>query len=311
VTPTLARLSLVGATASWGLTFTANHELLKVLPPTHITVLRFLVVSAVLGAVLAARSELRPRFSGREWALMLVCGLLSVPGAQLALTYGQRFLSPAMSGLVVATGPAFTAALAVVLLRERLGLRKWSGIALASVGAAVVVLFTTGTGTDLTVRNPAGAALVVVAQLCWAGYTVLSKRLVARHAPVTTVSVAVLVGTVAMAPFAPAALRAGADLGGSELLWLLHLVVFGTVVPYLIWFNALRHLPANETAVFMFLVPLFAVGWSAVLLGERPAILGIVGGLTIVAGVAVTQAPARWSRTREADRQPVPEVQAP
>jgi drug/metabolite transporter (DMT)-like permease len=300
-----ARALLVLATASWGLTFVANHELLEELSPAHITSLRFSVVSLALGTLVAAVPRLRPRLSRRDVGLLVVGGLFAVPGAQLALTQGQQYLSPAMSGLVVATGPAFISLLAIWFLGERLGGLRWGGVALAFSGAAVVILFTTGAGTDLVVRNPWGGALVALAQLCWASYTVLSKNLVARHAPVAVVTVAVCCGTLFLLPALPGALAAAATVPPRTFLWLGHLALFGTVVPYLIWFTALRQLPANETAAFMFLVPLCAVGWSVTLLGERPAALGILGGLAIVAGVAITQFAPR-PRTQAGDHQARP-----
>lgn len=291
-----ARGLLVVATASWGLTFVANHELLEELSPIHITVLRFGVVSLALGTLVSTVPRLRPRFSRGELGVLALGGLFAVPGAQLSLTQGQQYLSPAMSGLVVATGPAFISLLATWFLGERLGGRRWSGVALAFVGAAVVILFATGAGTELVVRNPSGAALVALAQLCWAAYTVLSKDLVGRHPPVTVVSVAVCVGTLFLLPALPDALAAAASLPSESFLWLAHLAMFGTVIPYLIWFSALRQLPANETAAFMFLVPLCAVGWSVALLGERPAPLGLLGGVAIIAGVALTQFSPRSPR---------------
>lgn len=294
---------LVLATASWGLTFVANHELLAELSPAHITVLRFGVVSLALGTLVAAVPSLRPRLSRREFGVLLLGGLFAVPGAQLALTQGQQYLSPAMSGLVVATGPAFISLLATWFLGERLGAHRWSGVGLAFAGAATVILFATGAGTELVVRNPWGGALVVLAQLCWASYTVLSKDLVARHAPITIVSVAVCCGTLFLLPALPSALAAAATVPARSFLWLAHLALFGTVVPYLIWFTALRQLPANETAAFMFLIPLCAVGWSIGLLGERPAALGLLGGVAIIAGVAITQFA---SRTRPATPDPGP-----
>ena len=302
MTPTGARLALVVGTAAWGLTFTANHRLLEVLPPEHITVLRFLLVSLILLTVVASRPALRPRLAGRDWLLVAVCGVLAVPGAQLALTHGQRFLSPAMSGLVVAAGPAFAAVLAALFLAERLIRRSWVGIAIAFAGAALIIVATSG-DDGLTVRNPVGAALVGAAQLAWAGYTVLSKQLVIRLHPITLVTLAVVAGTLAMVPALPGALRATGSLEPVHWLWLAHLVVLGTVVPYLVWSLALRLLPANETAVFMFLVPLFALAWSTLLVGERPATIGLVGGLAILVGVALTQSaqhplrlPGRWAR---------------
>lgn len=289
MTPNAARLLLLLAAALWGMTFVANHELLLHLAPEQIVVTRFTIVASMFLAILAARPELRPRFTRREWAVMLVCGLLAVPGAQLSLTHGQQYLSPAMSGLVVATGPAFAAVLAVAFLRERLTPRQLVGIVLAFCGAAVVILFTSGTGTDLTVRNPWGAALVATAQLSWAAYTVISKRIAQNHAPVTAVAMAVVLGTLLMTPAVPSALRTLPSLPVSGWLWFLHLAVLGTVVPYLIWFTSLRYLDANETVVFMFLIPLFAVTWSALILGERPAPLGLLGGVGILIGVSLTQ----------------------
>lgn len=308
MTPTIARLLLLLAAALWGMTFVANHELLLHLDPHQIVITRFTIVSTMFLVILAARPSLRPHFTRREWAIMLACGLLAVPGAQLSLTHGQRFLSPAMSGLVVATGPAFAAVLAVVFLRERLAPRQLIGIVLAFCGAAVVILFTSGTGTELTIRNPWGAALVATAQLAWASYTVISKRIAQQHAPVTAVAMAVILGTVLMSPAAPDALRALPALPISGWLWFLHLAVLGTVVPYLIWFTSLKYLDANETVVFMFLVPLFAVTWSAVLLGERPAVIGLLGGIGILVGVALTQhislASLRRRRRRPSTRPP-------
>jgi drug/metabolite transporter (DMT)-like permease len=289
VTRVWARLALVVGTAMWGLTFTANHQLLRTLTPAEITALRFAMVGAVLVTLLVARPALRPRFTRRQWLVVMVCGVLAVPGAQLALTHGQQYLSPSMSGLVAAAGPAFAALLAVVVLAERLRPRGWLGIVIAFLGSATVVVFTSGAGTDLTVHNPAGAALVALAQLCWAGYTVLSKRLVRSSAPLTVVATAVLIGVLTMAPAAPGAVRAVGGLAVTDWGWLVHLAVLGTLLPYIIWSTALRHLQANETAVFMFLIPLFAGIWSAVLLGERPSAVGLVGGAAIVVGVALTQ----------------------
>lgn len=310
MTPRTARASLLVATASWGLTFIANHQLLHVVTPPTITLLRFGLVSCLLGLVIVATPSLRPRFTGREWALLAVCGVLAVPGSQLALTHGQRFLSPAMSGLVVATGPAFAAVLAVAFLGERLTRRARYGIGLAFVGAAVVIVFATGTGTDLTVRNPAGAALVALAQLCWAAFTVLSKGLVTRHPPITVMGVTVILGTLALLPFAPVVAGEMSHLDGGHALWFVHLAVFGTAVPYLIWGSALRPLAANETAVFMFLIPLFAVAWSALLVGERPAAVGLLGGCAIVAGVMLTQVVDRRPSPRGGSS-PAPEVPPP
>jgi drug/metabolite transporter (DMT)-like permease len=60
-------------------------------------------------------------------------------------------------------------------------------------------------------------------------------------------------------------------------------------VPYLLWFNGLRTLTVNAATPFMYLVPVFATGWTVVFLGEAPTGVTLVGGLLVLCGVGLTQ----------------------
>jgi drug/metabolite transporter (DMT)-like permease len=284
-----ARALLVVAALLWGSSFVANHQLLVVLAPVHMIVLRFMVVTGVLLAIGGARAGRGPRLTRADLAILAVLGVMAVPGTQLTLVTGQRFLSPAMSGLVAAVGPAFSATLAWIFLRERTSRRARVGVAIAVLGVAGVVLLASGTGTDLTVRDPRGAALVPLAQVAWAGYTVLSRSFAGRHAPLRTLTLAMACGTFVMLPALPGALRAADGMTLVHWWWIVHLAVLGTVLPYLIWVSALVHLPAAETAAFMFLVPIAAIVWSALVIGERPSAVGLAAGAVVLVGVALTQ----------------------
>ena len=284
-----ARLLLVLAAALWGSSFVANHQLLAVLSPKHIIVLRFMVVTGLLLAIGGARIGRSPRLTRTDVLTLVALGLLAVPGTQLTLVTGQRFLSPAMSGLVAAVGPAFAATLAWMFLRERTSRRAMAGVVIAVLGVAGVVILASGTGTALTIRDPLGAALVPLAQVSWASYTVLSRSFAGQQAPLRTLTLAMASGTLVMLPFLPGAVTAAQDITLVHWGWLVHLAVLGTVIPYLIWVTALVHLPAGQTAAFMFLVPIAAIGWSAVILGEQPSTVGLSAGAVVLVGVALTQ----------------------
>lgn len=289
LTPGRARALLVFAMGLWGLQFVANHELLEVIDGLHIIVVRFGGVAVVLVLALVAFPDLRPRLTRQDVWLFVLAGALAVPGAQLMLVEGQNYLAPAMAGLVVATGPAITAVLAAVFLRERLTRRKMTGTAIALVGAAIVVVFASGTGTELTVRNPWGAALVLGAQVSFAGYTVITKGFTARFNPLSLVITGLLFGAVWLLPFVPATIAAAGDVQGLRWLWFLQLVVGGTLIPYVVWNVSLTVLPANETASYMFLVPLFGVMWSWLILREDLSLVGLAGGALVITGVVLTQ----------------------
>jgi drug/metabolite transporter (DMT)-like permease len=130
----------------------------------------------------------------------------------------------------------------------------------------------------------------LVAQLAWALYTVLSKPLVVRQPPIGIIGATVIAGTLAMTPLTPHALADAGSLGAMDWGWLVYLAVGGTLIPYLIWFSSLGHMEANQVAVYMYLVPLCALLWSAALVSSVPGVVAIVGGIVIISGVALTQA---------------------
>jgi drug/metabolite transporter (DMT)-like permease len=291
VTERTARILLLVSVSGWGAVFIANHELLAVLAPVDIIVLRFGMAAPAFILMLVLRPSSRPRLSRSDRWMVVLGGLVVVPGSQMLAATGQQYLSPSMSGLLVTTTPAFAALLAYRFLGERLIPRQALGVAVALFGASTIVLFATGVGTDLVVRSPLGASLFLLSQLLWAAYTVLTRRNAQRHDPIGLVAITFLTGMLWLLPWAPRAVRRAAELTPELWGWLLVLVIAGTLVPHVVWFMALRHLPANSTAVAMYLVPLYAAVLSATILGERITPAGALGGLLVLTGVALSQAP--------------------
>ena len=300
MTERTARVLLVLSVSGWGVNFIANHQLLAVLGPVDIIVLRFGVAAPAFILMLVLWPSRRPRLSRSDWGMVVLGGLIVVPGSQMFAVAGQQYLSPSMSGLLVTTTPAFAALLAYRFLGERLIARQVFGVALALVGASTIVIFATGVGTDLVVRSPFGASLFLLSQLLWASYTVLTRRNAQRHDPIGLVAVTFLTGTLWLIPWAPRAVGNASDLTPTLWGWLMLLVVVGTLVPHVMWYIALSHLPANSTAVAMYLVPLYAAVLSATILGERITPAGALGGLLVLTGVTLSQAP----RTRRAATPP-------
>jgi drug/metabolite transporter (DMT)-like permease len=286
----------------WGLVFLAVHELLPELDPVQMISVRFLLVALIFAALLAARGQWRPRLTRREWLVVVVSGLLAVPGSQLAIVEGQRYLSPPLASLIVTSSPAVAALLALPLLRESLSVRQAAGFVLALGGVAVIVVLGAGSGAALEASDPRGAAVVAITPVSWALYTILSKPLAARHAPVGIVGLAVIVGTLTLAPAFPHALDGAGELSLGGWLWIAYLAVGGTIAAYLLWFAALSALPVGRTTAFMYLIPVFAAGWTALILGELPTGVTLLGGSLVVAGVALTQNLGARARTEVSAR---------
>jgi drug/metabolite transporter (DMT)-like permease len=284
--------------ASWGLVFVGIHQLLAVIDAVQIVTIRFTLISAVVLVVMAVSPSFRPRFSRKDWMIVIVSGFLAVPASQLAIVYAQRYLSPPLASLVVSSSPAFAAVMAAGFLGERIRARQVAGLAIALVGVAVVVAVGSS-GARFEVTSILPASVAVVTPIAWALYTVISKPLSARHAAAGTVGVTLAIGTAFLVPFAPHALDAAKELTTSSWLWLVCVTVAGTA-PYLVWFRALRTLPASQTAAYMYLIPAFALLWTLVLLHEAPRLAALAGGALVVCGVALAQLGSRPSRVTPA-----------
>ena len=60
-----------------------------------------------------------------------------------------------------------------------------------------------------------------------------------------------------------------------------------TVAGYGVWFTILRRNPVSHVMPVLLLLPVFTIGFSVLLLGERPSIGVLLGGLVVLAGVAM------------------------
>lgn len=284
-----ARLLLFLSVSGWAIVFVANHELLTVLRPIDILVLRFLGVSGAFLLMLLAMPSKRPRLDRTSWQWLTLAGILAIPGSQFLVLTGQQFLSPALSGLVVTSSPAFAAVIAYQFLGERMQVRQIIGVATALLGVTIIILLGTGTGTEFIIANPWGASLIVFGQVTWAAYTVVGRKLAQEHDPFTMVAVAFIIGSLFFIPWIPGALRVVPDLTTMQRWWVFHIIVGGTLIPHVVWFAVLRTLRANEAAVAMYLVPLYTVVASFLILGERLRPVVGIGGAAIITGVLLAQ----------------------
>jgi drug/metabolite transporter (DMT)-like permease len=284
-----ALAGLTVCVALWGMVFVAVHELLPVMGAVQMVTLRFLLASAVFIALMASRADWRPHFSRREWLLCIAAGVLAVPGTQLAVVEGQRYLAPPIASLIVTTSPVVAAALGAAFLSERFSRRNLVGFGVALAGVAMIVILGAGTGADAQASDPLRASITVIGPIAWAIYTLVSKPVSDVHPAVPVVGVAVIAGTLSLTPAIPHALSGLGELSGASWGWMLYMVFGGTLAPYLLWSSSLKRLDVSRTASFMYLVPVFATGWSVLLLGSALTAVTLLGGAVVLGGVVLTQ----------------------
>ena len=269
------------AVCLWGLAPVATRSLVHELAPLPLLTLRQLLAAGVLlpWAVPALR-----RIDARDLPRFIVAGLLGMVGYNLPVTVGLQWLPASSAGLLLATEPVWVLLIGLVFLGERAG-RVLAGTGVALAGVAVIAgpaAVSPASGT----RAVAGAALVLLATLAFAGYMVVLRPLSQKYGPVSataTSSVAGALPYLALAGTAwPPRLSPSA---GAELLFL---ALGSTVAGMLLWNLAVVRGGSAGISRLLYLEPVVSVLGAMVFLGERVTAAVLAGGVLVIAGVLMT-----------------------
>lgn len=283
----------------WGGNFTAMKSLLGPLQPVDIMVTRSVGAALCYAAIVLAMGRF-VRVPGRDARRMVLVGVLGVAVVSLVTALGLARIDAGLGALLVVSNPIFTAIVSRMLLGEPLTRRKVAGILIAFAGFLLLLQFGSGGGARLDSSEIVGALIVLCGPLAWAFYTVLSKPLLATYPAMTVASYTTMAGGAVFLPLlvADGAMRGrliALDAGG----WLTvgYVSLLAIVLGYLLWYWALRVLTASQTAVYTYLVPVFGVLASWLVLDVAPGVFALVGGAVIVAGVVLTNTGGRGKQT--------------
>lgn len=229
--------------------------LFDTLPPTAVVFLRlaFSAVALVALTQRAVRTALR-RASRGDLALAVTFGL-SLAAMNIAIYESFSRIPLGIAVTIEFLGPL---GVAVALSRRRLDL-LWVLLA----GSGVVLLARGGPGGI----DPVGVMFALVAALGWASYILLGKQLGQRFPGSSGLTVASVVGAIAVAPIGLT--TGGGDMWQADLLLLAAAIaLLSSVIPYSFELEALRRMPATVFGILMSLEPAAAALVGLVVLNE-------------------------------------------
>ncbi|MFN7959104.1 MAG: DMT family transporter [Holophagaceae bacterium] len=250
--------------------------------PGELALLRFGTASAVLALCALAKRMRLPQPS--ELPLIALTGFLGISVYHVALNFGEVTVQAGAASLLISAAPVFTALLSVAVLKERLTGLGWLGILLAFAGVALIAL-SGGRGLHFT----PGALLILLAATVAAVYSILSKKLLRRHAALEFTCYSIWAGTLPLLVFLPGLLRRLPVAAPPATLAVVYLGIFPAAIAYLLWNYALARMPASLLSSFLYLSPVLASLIAWIWLGEVPALLTIVGGAIAILGVVLVQ----------------------
>jgi drug/metabolite transporter (DMT)-like permease len=254
--------------------------------------LRFFAAAVLLFVLLWLRERRLPRLSPRELVLAVGLGLLGITLYNSLFTAGLGLVEASRAAPIVATNPAFTALFAALLLKERLSGLRALGVALCVLGA-LWVLAKGDLRSFASLGFTLGEIFLVLCIFIWSAYTLLGR------VALSTLSPLALTAYVMAAGSAPLAVPAWMEHGSlAQVTWqgwaaFAYLVVFGTVLAFLWFYQGVKALGAARASQFINLVPPLAVTEAVLLLDEPLTPPLYVGTALVVAGLYLTNRPRK------------------
>lgn len=282
---TLLALGALGAI--WGASFLFMRVAAPDFGPIALAEVRLALGALVLSPFLWQAWQ---RLDRRQWLRLAGIGAINSAIPFLLFAWAAVRAPAAIGAITNATTVLFAALAAFALFGERIGLR--SGIALLVGFAGVVVLVGAPGGGP-------GVAMGAIAGTIAAALYGIAANLIRRYlvglpanaiAAATLSAAALMLLPVALANW-PSAPVPAASWGSAILLG-----VLCTGVAYALYFRLIQRVGAPRAVTVTYLVPLFAVGWAWLLLGETPTLPMLAAGALILGSVAFSQrkpAPAK------------------
>jgi drug/metabolite transporter (DMT)-like permease len=225
----------------------------------------------------------RDRFPLRAWPMLALIGLINSAVPFVLFAWAAQRAPAGVVAITNSLAVLFTALVAFAFLGERIGGKRVA--ALFGGFAGVVVLASAKTaGADIGGAVLAGTA---AAALYGVGANLVRTRL-AGLPPAAVAAATLGVSALIMAPFSIAAWPEHA-LRTSSWGAAIALGVVCTGFAYALFYRLIKRVGAGRAVTVTYLVPLFAVAWAWVILGESLTLPMVIAGTLILGSVAVSQ----------------------
>jgi drug/metabolite transporter (DMT)-like permease len=295
----------------WSTTFLAIAVTNETMPPLLATATRFLVAGGLLYAItirLGGREADRP--GPAQWRGAAVVGGLLMFAGNGGIVWAERTIPSGLAGLVIATVPLWMTGIDRVLFRHRQPPVVAVGLALGTLGAAVLL---TGSVTFEDV-DPAGVLVGVAAAICWAGGSIYQRHAVLPRRPLVAAGMEMLLAggmfLIAGSAIGEWAAVRPERFSSASAIALSYLIVVGSWIGFTSYLWLLRNARTSLVATYAYVTPVGAVILGALVLNERLTARTVLAGMVMLVGVGliVTARPGR--APSEPGEQPRPQIEA-
>src|SRR3954454_955499 len=281
----------------WGWSFLFIKVGVEGLTPSTVAAVRVALGALVLHVFLRAKHVTMP-VDRRVWGDFVVVGLVGSALPFTMLAWGEERITSALTSVLNASTPLFTAIFSAMLLKDRLRSVQIAGLVVGLCGVGVAA----GLGaSDLTGSSLAGCLASILAGACYGLSFTWSKRHLMAMPSIVAATGQLTAATILLAPFAIATTAVnGASLSWRRIAAIATLGIVGTGFAYVLNYRIIADLGATRASLVTYLIPVVAVVVGVVVLDEPFTWRIVAGGVLIVSGIVLVNRIGGGARRRGA-----------
>ncbi|OFC72547.1 DMT family transporter [Alteromonas confluentis] len=218
-----------------------------------------------------------------HWWKIAFIGVVNTAVPFVLFNYSSLYLEAGINAILNATAPMFGALVALLWLGDKLKASSVFGLFVGFLGVVVLSAHKVGEG-EVSIVPILTACL---ATTCYGIAACAMKKWLAGVRPLVVATGSQIFASIALLPFSLATLPATMPSG---IAWLnaIALAVGGTGIAYILYFQLIASVGPAKAITVGYLVPLFGIVWGILFLSETLSLQTMIGGVLILAGVALT-----------------------
>jgi len=269
--------------AIWGSAFVGIEIALNGFHPFFVAFGRIALAALFLSSIVFIRKLSFPR-ERKVWYMLILIGFLNSAMPFYLISWGQQFISPSTAAVMLAVGPLIALGLSHYITHdEKFTFFKLLGVTLGFIGVFILLGEDFFTGDE---NSFYGKIAMLVAIL---GY-ISSGFLIRKIAHINTVvcsSSMFITATLMMLPalfFIPLEIS---FTNNTALIAVIYLAIVPTATASLLRIELVQKVGVQFMSQVSYLIPMFAILWSWILLNEVPNQTIVISLVFIFAGLFI------------------------
>ena len=284
--PNLGHLLLIIVVLTWGANYGIVKSAFQDFSPVLFGALRF-TLSGLLVLATTWRWEKGISIQKQDFWKVVWIGALGIGVYQILWSVGLNITSASNSALILSTTPLIGAIYVHLIDKEPIRKNHYFFMAISLLGVMLVILKPTA-NLRFSFDTLSGDLLTLVAAFCAAIFlSAWSKPLLKTYSPLRLMGYCMIIGSLVLwlsVPFlsTPVALK---QVSPTSWWALGYAIVLPGIIGHVSYYGGIERLGVTRSMVYLYFIPLWAIVFNHLWMGEPIFAQQILGGFLILLGV--------------------------